>query len=307
MYGYFKNGRIEGFFDARPLEPSEMGQLEPRDMPALIGTELARMHCLQLPEPKVPMLWTQIDSWMAQASLLSFEADSEVEKKSKFAHIDLKQVAKDIEAVRGLLPSDVNCNGVELLDAGAVAGESAAQSCGRRAARELLFEVVFSHNDLLSGNILALAGDESRVQLIDFEYGGYNYAGFDVGNHFCEHAGFDFDLDKWYPKPEVAKHFLQAYVARRMPDAASAASKQFSGPDAEACEEAFWAEGVRVANLFALASHFFWGLWAVIQSKHSPIDFDFMKYAVERLVNGFGKHKVSFLEPELQALPTPGQ
>ena len=305
MYGYFKNGRIEGFFDARPLEPSEMGQLQPRDMPQLIGTELARMHCLQVPEPKQPMLWTQIDSWMAQASLLSFEADSETDKKAKFAAIDLKQVARDIEAARGLLPSDVNSNGVDLLDSGAMEGESAAQAAGRRAARELLFEVVFSHNDLLSGNILALADDESRVQLIDFEYGGYNYAGFDVGNHFCEHAGFDFDLDKWYPKQDVAVHFLKAYVARRMPDAASAAAGHFSGEDAAACEAAFWLEGVRVANMFALASHFFWGLWAVIQAKHSPIDFDFMQYAVERLVNGFGKHRESFLQPELSLLKTP--
>lgn len=28
-----------------------------------------------------------------------------------------------------------------------------------------------------------------RVQFIDFEYGGYNHRGFDIGNHFCEYAG----------------------------------------------------------------------------------------------------------------------
>jgi ethanolamine kinase len=301
MYGYFNNGRIEGFFnDARPLEPSEMGQLEPRNMPKMIGTELARMHCLQIPEAKVPMLWTQIDSWMAQAQVLDFEAEDEATKKGKFATIDLKAVASDLEAVRALLPSSLNCDGVTLLDAGSVPGESAAQSRGRRAARMLLFEVVFSHNDVLSGNVLALTSDESRVQLIDFEYGGYNYAGFDMGNHFCEHAGFDFDLDKWYPNDGVAREFLQAYVARRMPDAVTAVAAEFEGADTVACEAAFWAEGVRVANMFALASHFFWGLWAVIQAKHSPIDFDFMQYAVERLVNGLGKHKVSFLQPELK-------
>ena len=27
--------------------------------------------------------------------------------------------------------------------------------------------------------------------------GGYNYVAFDIGNHFCEYAGFDFDLEKW--------------------------------------------------------------------------------------------------------------
>ena len=29
--------------------------------------------------------------------------------------------------------------------------------------------------------------------------GGYNYIAFDIANHFCEYAGFDFDLERWYP------------------------------------------------------------------------------------------------------------
>ena len=73
--------------------------------------------------------------------------------------------------------------------------------------------VVFCHNDLLSGNLM-LSEDEgtasislpftliSRVDLlllseklylIDFEYGSYNYRGYDIGNHFNEFAGFDCD------------------------------------------------------------------------------------------------------------------
>lgn len=32
-----------------------------------------------------------------------------------------------------------------------------------------------------------------------------------------------------------------------------------------------------VTNKFALASHLFWGIWALIQAEHSYIDFDFMK------------------------------
>lgn len=33
---------------------------------------------------------------------------------------------------------------------------------------------------------------------------------------------------------------------------------------------------------FSLASHFYWGLWALIQAKISNIDFDYMEYAVLR-------------------------
>lgn len=100
--------------------------------------------------------------------------------------------------------------------------------------------VVFAHNDLLCGNIMA--NDEEGTQIfksltftrhiivfiscvlqkrnkassaclinidykasifpdsyagklyfIDFEYGSYNYRGFDIGNHFNEYAGYDCD------------------------------------------------------------------------------------------------------------------
>lgn len=33
---------------------------------------------------------------------------------------------------------------------------------------------------------------------------------------------------------------------------------------------------------FSLASHFYWGIWALIQAKVSDINFDYMNYAVLR-------------------------
>jgi thiamine kinase-like enzyme len=39
--------------------------------------------------------------------------------------------------------------------------------------------LVLSHNDLLNGNIMRLA--DGTIQFIDFEYGGTNYRGFDLG------------------------------------------------------------------------------------------------------------------------------
>lgn len=44
--------------------------------------------------------------------------------------------------------------------------------------------VVFAHNDLQYGNIMDTY--DGYVTLIDYEYGGYNYRGFDIGNFFCE-------------------------------------------------------------------------------------------------------------------------
>lgn len=39
--------------------------------------------------------------------------------------------------------------------------------------------------------------------------------------------------------------------------------------------------------IFTAIDHYFWGLWGVVQAKHSPIDFDFIQYANDRLVSGY--------------------
>lgn len=50
-------------------------------------------------------------------------------------------------------------------------------------------------------------------------------------------------------------------------------------------------------NKFALASHFFWALWALIQNQYSTISFDFLRYAVIRFNQYFKvKPQVSALE-----------
>ena len=56
---------------------------------------------------------------------------------------------------------------------------------------------------------------------------------------------------------------------------------------------AFFDELHARVNQFALASHCWWGLWAVVQAAHSPIDFDFIGYCADRF-KGFDKHKAAF-------------
>ncbi|GFH18776.1 uncharacterized protein HaLaN_15633 [Haematococcus lacustris] len=36
------------------------------------------------------------------------------------------------------------------------------------------------------------------------------------------------------------------------------------------------------ADLFALVSHTFWGIWALVQARYSPIDFDYLEYSAMR-------------------------
>ena len=53
---------------------------------------------------------------------------------------------------------------------------------------------------------------------------------------------------------------------------------------------------VAEANLFALASHQFWGTWAFFQAAFSAIDFDYLAYADLRW-GEYRKRKAHFLKP----------
>lgn len=66
--GRFTNGRIEGYLNARPLAPEEMGQSSPVDFVGFIGRELARLHGMQVGGDRAPLLWTLIDKWAALAA-----------------------------------------------------------------------------------------------------------------------------------------------------------------------------------------------------------------------------------------------
>uniref|UniRef100_A0A672MID6 ethanolamine kinase n=1 Tax=Sinocyclocheilus grahami TaxID=75366 RepID=A0A672MID6_SINGR len=148
-----------------------------------------------------------------------------------------------------------------------------------------LSPVVFCHNDLQEGNILLLSGrentDRQRLMLIDFEYSSYSYRGFDFGNFFCEWT-YDYTYDKFpffttntknYPTKAQQMHFFQSYLLE-----SHAGFENLSEEDQLKLKEDMLVE----VNRFALASHFFWGLWSIIQAKISTIEFGYMEYAMAR-------------------------
>lgn len=124
--------------------------------------------------------------------------------------------------------------------------------------------VVFCHNDLLSANIIDTGKD---AMFIDYEYGAQNFRGFDIGNHFNEYAGLECEYDELYPTKEAQMLFLREYLLVTK-----------GAPPTESELEKLYIE----VNVFALTSHFFWGLWALIQASVSDIQFDYMGYAINR-------------------------
>ncbi|CAI5716094.1 unnamed protein product [Hyaloperonospora brassicae] len=273
-YGRFKNGRIEGWLDARPLLPEEMGQTKPVNYVQMIGRELGVMHVMDILEDRAPVLWTKIERFEKLA--MAIKLDDPV-KNAALQEVDLAKLHQKLQWLKSVLPSSQNRNGKDLLDVLDTDAISAQ-------AEAFASDVVFSHNDLLSGNILHNS-DWDRVQIIDYEYGGYNYRAFDFANHFCENCGFELDL-ALYPSMEKQFAFFKAYMS-------TAAPNLLAELETNRESKAFFHALYDVVNRYALASHLFWGYWAVVQAAHSTIDFDFLAYAAKRF-NTFDVHRDVF-------------
>uniref|UniRef100_A0A0P4WDP0 ethanolamine kinase n=1 Tax=Scylla olivacea TaxID=85551 RepID=A0A0P4WDP0_SCYOL len=141
--------------------------------------------------------------------------------------------------------------------------------------------IVFSHNDILLGNVI---WDEltRKASFIDFEYGAANYQAYDIANHFNEFAGVDEVDYNLYPSKEFQCRWLCSYLAHYF-------GKSKTEIDEKEIEKWYiW------TNKFALASHLFWGTWAFVQAHYSYIDFDFLEYGIIRFDEYF-RRKEEFL------------
>eukprot|EP00177_Eucheuma_denticulatum_P003528 GFKZ01006376.1.p1 GENE.GFKZ01006376.1~~GFKZ01006376.1.p1 ORF type:complete len:355 (+),score=46.51 GFKZ01006376.1:325-1389(+) len=135
--------------------------------------------------------------------------------------------------------------------------------------------IVFCHNDLLCGNIM-VGEKDNEVSLVDFEYAGFNYRGFDIGNFFCEAMGGTIDgivREERYPSREQRWLFCHEYL-RGAIGTADGVSHEPKDVDAL----------VNEAERFARLAHLYWGLWALVQSVGSTVDFPYLQYAQQRLL-----------------------
>ncbi|XP_039594678.1 ethanolamine kinase 1-like isoform X1 [Polypterus senegalus] len=146
---------------------------------------------------------------------------------------------------------------------------------------------VLCHNDLLCKNIIYNEA-QGYVRFIDYEYADWNYQAYDIGNHFNEFAGVT-DVDyRLYPSQQLQTDWLGAYLETY---------KERRGMAGVVTEAEVHRLYVQV-NKFALAGHFSWGLWALLQSRYSKIDFDFVRYAAARF-NFYFRMKADVLDMKL--------
>lgn len=102
------------------------------------------------------------------------------------------------------------------------------------------------------------------IFFLDFEYCSYNYRSFDIANHFAEwvydytNTEYPYFKEDWtkYPTEKQRLRFIRSYLdevgSRENPK-----------------------KVIREVEVFALASHFFWSLWALINADTSQIPFGY--------------------------------
>ncbi|XP_056273799.1 choline/ethanolamine kinase [Pseudoliparis swirei] len=258
LYGIFPEGRLEQYL---PNTRMRTDQLSNPAISAEIASKLAHFHEMSMPFNKEPKwLLGTINKYLNQVMSLNFVREAHVKKYTRLMKLNLPA---ELESLCELL---------------------AATSS----------PVVFCHNDVQEGNILILKDEDhnstDKLMLIDFEYSSYNYRGFDFGNHFCEWM-YDYTYNQWpfykarpedYPTREQQLHFIRGYLAEQR-------RRSETIMDQTQIEE----DMITEANRYALASHFLWGLWSIIQAKISKIEFGYMDYAICRF-DAYSKQKKLF-------------
>jgi thiamine kinase-like enzyme len=116
------------------------------------------------------------------------------------------------------------------------------------------------HNDLLGANLM---WDGERVWIVDWEYAGMGDRYFDLGN-LSVNNGFDEDEDERL----LAAYWLEPCTPRRF----------------------------AALRLMRIMSDFREGMWGVVQTAISELDFDFVAYADEHL----GRVGAAFADPRVE-------
>lgn len=114
----------------------------------------------------------------------------------------------------------------------------------------------------------------SSVSFIDYEYATPVPAAFDLANHFAEWGGFECDYDA-LPTRSQRRDFISDYLDsyfRFRPEIDG--KKDISALKQQLCEDVDHFRGI---------PGFYWGIWALIQTTISQIDFDYASYAGIRL------------------------
>lgn len=294
VHARFANGLIYGFISGRSLEPKELGH--PYLYP-LIAQRLGNWHNninIEYIEEGVEKLRKYIAGLKKQFEVQPTPRwNKNHEKKKNKLITNLWELLDDWVSVVPVTEALV-ANFQKNLPSENVTSETVrdvilkelrwAKTTLNRTTKS---SVVVSHCDLLSGNIIVPDDEDftknlqngavlktlppllsNPIQLIDYEYMLPAPRAFDIANHFMEWQGFDCDRSA-IPKPTVENAVMVEWCKGYLDD-----------PNAN--EEAVAGLISEISCYYGLPG-FYWGIWSMIQSEISNIDFNYAEYSEMRL------------------------
>jgi len=277
-YGFSNNFRLEEYFEnSRTLKTEEMKLPE---IGRKVAANLAKFHAMRPVDmdqtPLIDTLYLKGDIRQAFFERVKWEKSA--------GHFSDKEL-KEIEEIQVLL-------------------SKSEESFLSTIAPSKHSTLVFSHNDLLPGNIL-LIGESEKIKFIDYEYSSYNYRGFDIANYLNESI-LDYDApeepgfkvrEDWSFSSEEIDNMIFYYVL-------FSKGKELGVSETELdkiCEIGI--DGIRKSELMnkdlmiseskalkeelkacTLMSHAYWIVWAIIMCKNPEIDFDYINFAYQRFI-----------------------
>lgn len=327
-YGRFANGRVEGWMPGmRPLQTSE---LRTGAIATAIATQLARLHVgFDLPPHLYtpPNLFPQLYDWIDRAEThgrpdanTSNNNNSKDGTTSTTINLDLlvQRIRPELQWLHQLVVQNVNES----------EGTDAIVFCHNDllAANILVHDDDDEDDDGVENGSNGPShtatttqtpetNNNLSIQLIDFEYGGVNYRAFDIANHFNEYAGGPPDCctPDYTNLPSIPhqRAFIRTYleaaqriraVSQRSPSDCESNLKpstsngsRHSPPNTSLTTATITEEQVDAmmseVELFLLANHLYWGLWAVNQAaavsllETVGVDsvYDYETYALSRI------------------------
>ncbi|KAH8742149.1 choline/ethanolamine kinase family protein [Cryptosporidium ryanae] len=295
----FSGGQVEEYIEGRTLEVEDVRM---RKVYLSIAKRIAHLHSIKVPSElslnvieeykqgtvntseNISIVWPTLNNWLLRAEKM-------VNTRANFKKIDFVKLNDLISKVRDYLYA--TC------DTGLLSPNS----------------IVISHCDLLPGNIIETC-DKNHV-FIDYEFSGTAERAFDLGNHFCEWAGFSCEWQH-LPTDDQLREFVFEYI-RNLSIVKNCnlgsileiepESIQFSNSlgtntivnennanggklacstDSRNPYELFINNYVSSIKAFMIISNIYWGLWAICKSEVNVSStnntcFDYKSYGYRKL------------------------
>lgn len=308
LFGVFPGGRLEEYIPARPLKTRELAD---PNLSRLIAEKMVHIHQMDVPINKQPRwFWDTVERWLStiEENLSNDHEQLYGAIKDKLKRLRLRE---ELAWLRELLLSVespvVFCHND--LQEGNILVREEVETFQETHMTDIppsqAAPTPSPHDDVISDdvekrddekatlpvfNTSSLSGES--IVIIDFEYCAYNYRGFEFANHFNEWI-YDYSNEQppyFYHLPESdhatqqqKEHMIRCYLDELQ---SLANYKPRSRDTVEHILEE--------TEAFILASHFFWGLWSVVNSISMEIEFDYWGYGESRF-EAYFNHKQKLL------------